>query len=121
MIAKKAKMALSRATSSKMMPLKKIGVVKMVRPKAKIGTQGLSGIELALAKPDGILKQFCLLDAPSSSHSPRNGGRTVTKVSEHTAHMVAFDNLGDDSSPDVHETPFAPREQRASVASAIDV
>jgi hypothetical protein len=110
-IAKKVKTAPIWAISSKMMPLKRIGIVKMVRPKAKIGLQGMSEIELALAKTDGVSKQFCLLDAPSSSHSLRDGGPAVTKVSERTAHVVAFDNLGDDSSSDVRETPL-PQESK---------
>jgi hypothetical protein len=53
----------------------------------------------------------CLLDASSSSHGPCSGCPTATKASEHTARVLAFNNLGDDSSPDVHETPL-PQESK---------
>jgi hypothetical protein len=83
-----------------------IGVVKMVRPKVKLGLQGMSEIELALTNTVGVPKIFCLLDAPSSSHGPCDGGTAMTKVSKRAAHVVAFDNLGDDLSPNVFQTPL---------------
>jgi hypothetical protein len=56
-------------------------------------------VELALAKPVGVSKKFCLLDVAALSHA-----RATSAVTTRTA-RVAFDNLGDDSSPDVHEAP----------------
>jgi hypothetical protein len=104
-----------------MVPPSKIVVVKMVWPRVKLGLQGTSEIELTLAKPVGVSKFFCLLDAPSSSHGHRGGGAAIAKVSERAARVVAFDNLGDDSSPDVREAPLPPRKQRkACAASTID-
>jgi hypothetical protein len=47
-IAKKAKTAASRAASSKTMPPRKIGIVKVARPRVKPEPQGTSEIELAL-------------------------------------------------------------------------
>jgi hypothetical protein len=87
-------------------PPPQIGIVKMVRPKAKLRPQGTSKIELSLTKPIGVSKFFCLLDAPSSSHGPHDEALAMTKVGECAARVVAFDNLGDDSSPNVHETPL---------------
>jgi hypothetical protein len=55
---------------------------------------------LALAKPVGVFKKFCLLGAAGSSHGPHTAGIAAT----HAAQVSAFDNLGDDSSPDVHKT-----------------
>jgi hypothetical protein len=119
-IAKKAKTFVSQETSSKAVPSRKIGVVKMVRPRVKLRLQGTSEIELALVKPVGVSKKICLLDAPSSSHDPHDRGLTATKAGKCTARVVAFDNLGDDSSPDVHGAPLPSREQRkVSAASAI--
>jgi hypothetical protein len=46
-----------------------------------------------------------LSDAPSSSYLPRNEGNVAAKTDERDAHMMAFDNLDDDSSLDVCETP----------------
>jgi hypothetical protein len=101
---KKGKTASSRATLSKIAPLKKISVVKVVQPSAKPEPQGTSEIELTLAKPIGVSKFFCLLDIPASSHGPHHEGLTMTKVGECAAHVVAFDNLGNDSSSDVRGT-----------------
>jgi hypothetical protein len=96
---KKAKVRLGQATSSKTMPAppksgraKKVSVLKITRPKAKLGPRGMSEIELALAKPVGISKKFCLLDVEASSHGLCNTGATMT----HTACVPAFDNLDDD-------------------------
>jgi hypothetical protein len=63
---------------------------------------------LALAKPVGVSKTICLLDAvvPSLKLPTRNIAMThVGRV----ARVPAFDNLGDDSSPDVHKTPSPKR------------
>jgi hypothetical protein len=57
-IAKKAKTFVSRATSSKAVPSRKIGVVKMVWPRVKLRPQGTSEIELALVKPVGVSKKL---------------------------------------------------------------
>jgi hypothetical protein len=51
----------------------------------------MSTIELALAKPIGVSKKFCLLDVAASSHA-RAAGATMT----HTSRVPAFDNLGND-------------------------
>jgi hypothetical protein len=108
--AKRVKTASDWVTPSKTVPPKKIGIMKLVQPKAKLEPQGMSEMELAPAKPVGVSKKFCLLDAPSSSHGPRDSGLATTKVGERTARVVAFDNLGDDSSPDVRETPMPPKD-----------
>jgi hypothetical protein len=47
-----------------------------------------------------VPKRFCLLDVAASSHT-RVVGTTMTC----TARVLAFDNLGDESSPDVREAP----------------
>jgi hypothetical protein len=99
-IAKKAKTAVSRAASSKTMPPRKIGIVKVVRPRVKPEPQGTSEIELALA---GVSKFFCLLDVSSSSHCRHAGGAAVAKADERAARVAAFDNIGDDSSLDVRK------------------
>jgi hypothetical protein len=81
-------------------PAKKVGVLKISRPKARPGPRGTSAIELALTKPVGVSKKFHLLDVAASSHT-----NTACTTTTHTAWVPAFDNLGDDSSPDVHEAP----------------
>jgi hypothetical protein len=43
-------------------PAKKVGVLKISWTKARPGPQGTSDIELALVKPIGVSKKFCLLD-----------------------------------------------------------
>jgi hypothetical protein len=107
--AKKAKAGLSRAMPSKAVPLlpklglaKKIGFLKIARPKAKPRPSCTSEIELALAKPIGVSKKFCLLDAAGPSHGPHMTGVVRT----HAAQVPAFDNLGDDSLLDVRRTPL---------------
>jgi hypothetical protein len=77
--------------------------VKVIRLRIKLRVQGTLKIELALAKPVRVSKFFCLLDVPSSSHGRNSGGATAAKASERATHLAAFDNLGDDSSLDVHE------------------
>jgi hypothetical protein len=79
---KKTKAIPSRATLAKMVPLKKISILKVIRPKAKPGPKGKSEIELALVKPVGVSKKFCLLDALRSSHGLHNKVHTMTKVDE---------------------------------------
>jgi hypothetical protein len=81
-------------------PVKKVCVLKISLPKAKPGPRCTSEIELALVKPIGVSKKFCLLDVVASSHA-HAVGTTVT----HTAQVPAFNNLGDDLSPDVCKTP----------------
>jgi hypothetical protein len=117
--AKRVKAGPSRAAPSKMAPpppksglTKKISILKIAQPKAKPGPRGTSEIELALARPIGVSKKFHLLDVAASSHGLHAVGITGTRV----AQVLAFDNLGDDSSSDVHKTPSPIRtvEIRAS-------
>jgi hypothetical protein len=49
----------------------------------------------------GISKKFHLLDVAASSHGFHAMGITAT----HAARVLAFNNLGDDSSLDVRKTP----------------
>jgi hypothetical protein len=66
-------------------------------------------VELALAKPVGVFKNFHLLDVVvASSHGLRAMGVAVT----HAAQVPAFDNIGDASSPDVRKTPSPERMRR---------
>jgi hypothetical protein len=51
-------------------------------------------------KPVGVSKKFRLLDVADSSHGPY----TIGVASTHAAQVPAFDNISDDSSPDVHKT-----------------
>jgi hypothetical protein len=62
---------------------------------------------LALAKPVGVSIKFCLLDVAAPSHRPPTGGAAMTHV-ERPARVPAFENLGDESSPDVHK-PSLPK------------
>jgi hypothetical protein len=64
-VAKKAKAGMGWASSSKVVlppprarPTKKVGVLKISRPKARPGPQGTAVIELALVKPVGVSKKF---------------------------------------------------------------
>jgi hypothetical protein len=90
-------------------PPRKISVVKVVRPRANLGPQGMSEIQLALVKPVGVSKKNCLLDVLTSSHGVHDKGPTAAYGGERTARLVAFYNLGDDSSPDVRKTPSPKR------------
>jgi hypothetical protein len=88
----------------KMTPPKKT-VIKVVRPKAKPGPRGTSEIELIPMKPNGVFKNFCLSDVPSSSQSQRDEDhRAIETVGEHASHVITFDNIDNDPSPDVRET-----------------
>jgi hypothetical protein len=114
----------SRPTPSKTVPpppksgpTKKIGILKIAWPKAKPGSWGTSEIELPLAKPVGVSKKFRLLDAAASSHRLHTAGITTT----HAARVRAFNNLGDDSSLDVHKTPLPAKMVEKRVSAAIDV
>jgi hypothetical protein len=78
--------------------------VNIVHPKAKPRPQGTSEIELALAEPVGVSKKVCLFDVAALSHGVHTVVLGVTHV-ERTSRVPAFDNLGDDSSPDVHDIP----------------
>jgi hypothetical protein len=93
-------------------PAKKIRVLKIARSKAKPGSRGTSEIEMALMKPVGVSKKFCLLDAAGSSHGPHVVGIAAICA----ARVLAFDNLIDDSLPDAHRTPSPVRtiERRGS-------
>jgi hypothetical protein len=82
-------------------PAKKISILEIARLKAKPRPRGTSETELALAKPVGVSKKFHLLDVVASSHELHAMGITTTR----TTQVPAFDNLGDDSSPDVRKTP----------------
>jgi hypothetical protein len=62
---------------------------------------------LALAKPIGVSKKFCLLDVAASSHA-----RAVSATATNIARVPAFDNLGNDSLPDVRKTPFTGKDDR---------
>jgi hypothetical protein len=77
--------------------------------KAKAGPQGTSEIELALAKLVGMSKKFCLLDVVAPSHGVHSAGLTVARAGESAARVAAFDNLGNDSSPDAHRSPSLKR------------
>jgi pyruvate/2-oxoglutarate dehydrogenase complex dihydrolipoamide acyltransferase (E2) component len=56
--------------SPKMGPAKKVGILKIARPKVKLGPRGTSEIKLALAKPVGVSKKFYLLDIAALSPGP---------------------------------------------------
>jgi hypothetical protein len=58
--------------------------------------QGMPKIELALMKPVGISKFFCLLDVVAPSHGHRGVGLAMIHAGERAARMLAFDNLGDE-------------------------
>jgi hypothetical protein len=90
---------------SKTRPPRKISIVKVVGPRAKPTPQGTSEIELAFAKPVEVSNFFCLLDVPASSDGVHDEGPGMAYGCERAAHMMAFDNLGDDSLPDVHKIP----------------
>jgi hypothetical protein len=103
-VTKKVKAGLSRAMPSKEVPpppksgpAKKIGILKITRPKPKPGLHGTSEIELPLAKPIGVSKKFHLLDIVGSSH----GSHSTCDATTHAAWVPAFDILGDDSLSDV--------------------
>jgi hypothetical protein len=85
-------------------PAKKVGIHKIARPKAKPGPRGTSEIELALAKPVGVSKKFYLLNVAASSHA-----HDVGAIETYTARVLTFNNLSDDSSPDVCKTPSPKR------------
>jgi hypothetical protein len=94
--------------SSKPGSSKKISIVKSARPRAKPGPQGTSEIELVLAKPIGVSKKFHLLDVIAPSYGLDVGGFATTHV-EHDARVQTFDNVDDDSSLDIRETPLPKR------------
>jgi hypothetical protein len=105
--AKKVKAGSGQASSSRVVPpppkaglTKKVSVLKISRPKASPGPRGTFAIELALVKPLGVSKKFRLLDVAASCQACAVGV-TMTR----TALVSGFNNLGDDSSPSVHEAP----------------
>jgi hypothetical protein len=106
--AKRAKASPRRVVPSKLAPpplksglAKKIGSLKISQPKVRARLRGTLEIELALAKLVGVSKKFHLLDVVGSSHEPHAAGIVRT----HAAQVLTFNNLGDDSSPDVRKTP----------------
>jgi hypothetical protein len=106
-VAKKVKAGAGRASSSRVVPpppkvgpTKKVSVLKVSCPKARPGQQGMPMIELALAKPLRVSKKFRLLDVVDLSQACATGSMTTR-----TAWVPTFDNLGDDSSLDVRESP----------------
>jgi hypothetical protein len=114
-VAKKAKVVPGWTPSSKTVSCpsitrlsRKMGIVKIARPKAKPRPQGTFEIEWALVKLVGVSKKFCLLDVAAPSRRPLTGGATVTRI-ERAARVVAFKNFGDDSSPNVRKTPSPKR------------
>jgi hypothetical protein len=68
--------------------MKKVGIPKTARPKAKPSLQGTSEIELALAKPLAVSKNFHLLDVAALSHGPH----AVSIAATCAARVPAFDN-----------------------------
>jgi hypothetical protein len=105
--AKKVKAGTGQASLSRVVPhlprvgpTKKVGVLKISQSKARPGPRGTTTIELALVKPVEVSKKFCLLDVAASSQA-HTAGATMNC----TARVPTFDNLGDDSSLDVHEAP----------------
>jgi hypothetical protein len=96
LIPKKAKIAVIQAAPSYMVLPRKISVVKMVQLRVRLRLQHTLEIELALLKLVGVSNFFFLLDALFSSRGRRGRG----------AHVVAFNNLGNDSSLDVREAPL---------------
>jgi hypothetical protein len=102
------------STPPKMGSPKKIGIVMIVKPRARTGPQGTSEIELAPVMPVRVSKKFCPLDVAASSHG-LHAGLTMTHV-ERTSRVPTFDNLSDDSSPDVRKTP-SPRRVHEKCAS----
>jgi hypothetical protein len=81
-------------------PTKKVGALKISHPKARPGPQGTTAIELALVKPLRVSKKIHMLDVAALSQARATGTMTTC-----AARVPAFDNLGDDSSLDVHEAP----------------
>jgi hypothetical protein len=79
--------------------------VKVVCLRVKIGPQGTSEIELALAKPVGMPKKNFLLDVAAPSHGVCGASLSMARAGERATRVPAFNNLGDDSSPDVRKTP----------------
>jgi hypothetical protein len=85
-------------------PARKVGVLKIARPKAKPRPRGTLEIELALTKPIRASNKFRLLDVAASSHA-----HATDAAASHTARVPAFDNLSEDSSLDVRKTPSPER------------
>jgi hypothetical protein len=77
----------------------------------------MSEIELVVAKPIKVSKKFHLLDVTTSFHGLHAVGVAVT----HAARVPAFDNLGDDSLPDVRKTPSPAKmvEKRVSLPPSV--
>jgi hypothetical protein len=63
-----------------------------------------------------VCKKFCLLDVAALSPGLHVVSLGMTRV-ELTAQVPAFDNLNDDSSPDVQETP-SPKKDGGKRASS---
>jgi hypothetical protein len=86
------------AKKVKVAPVKKVGIVKIVRPKPRNGPTGMSAIELALAKPIGVSTKFCFSDVPNPSLAQHEeGGLVVQATGECAAQVLKFASLGDSS------------------------
>jgi hypothetical protein len=68
----------------------------------------MSKIELTLVNPVGVSKFFFLLDVAVPSPRLPTRNLVLTHIGW-VARVPAFDNLGDDSSQDVHKTPSPKR------------
>jgi hypothetical protein len=83
----------------------KKSIIMMICLKAKSGSRDTSEIELILAKPIRVSKIFCLSDVPDSSQNQHDESHCLVQmIGERAPHVITFDNLNDDSSPDVHGT-----------------
>jgi hypothetical protein len=83
----KVKASPSRATPSKTVspppksgPAKKISILKIAQPNAKLGPRGTSKIELALARYLGLCKKFRLLDVAALIHGLHAAGITARLI-----------------------------------------
>jgi hypothetical protein len=94
-----------------------VGVLKIARWKAKPGPWGTSEIELAIVKLVGVSKKFRLLDVAALSHEHHAMGATMT----HTARVLAFDNHGDDSLPDVRKTPPQKNDRETRISTTFGI
>jgi hypothetical protein len=116
---KRVKTSLNWASPSKTAPPRMTNIVNVMWVKAKPEPQVVSEIELALAKPVGVSKNFWLLDVPAPSRGHHPKGRSVTHAAERVVCVVAFDNRGEDSSPDVRQTPSPKKAEAKRLATPL--